>query len=286
MDGTNPTFVVLGTGKTGTTWLFRELQRHPDVFIVPSKETNFFDINYQRGMQWYRGFFEDGRRYNVRGEISHRYLNSADIVATRMRRSIAGDLRLVATFREVVSYVTSDYRFCCRNGRFAGSLDDFLEREFDWTSIEYANMLRPFLATFGKNSVLVTNYSDFRIDRVGWLNGIESFLGVQPSSPSDVAEEVVNGAAIARSPVVARAVNRLAKFGKRHGGQRLIQAAKDRTWLLKALYVRDLMDAPVPSADYARELRKIGRRVAGELDELTGMDFSGSWYGEDVSAST
>ena len=53
-----PSFVMIGGQRCGTTSLFRALMAHPQV-VRPAfhKGINFFDLNYYRGMAWYRGHF-------------------------------------------------------------------------------------------------------------------------------------------------------------------------------------------------------------------------------------
>lgn len=60
----NPDFLVIGAQKAGTTWLYENLQRHPDVWLPPVKEIHYFDRlklplfldmarrKYARGMLW------------------------------------------------------------------------------------------------------------------------------------------------------------------------------------------------------------------------------------------
>ncbi len=57
---TLPNFIVIGPGKTGTTWLYRgALAAHPDVCLAHhTKETVFFADFYDRGLGWYEKFFE------------------------------------------------------------------------------------------------------------------------------------------------------------------------------------------------------------------------------------
>jgi hypothetical protein len=53
-----PTFTVAGAQRSGTTSLYRSLMGHP--LIQPAvlrKGVNYFDLNYHRGMRWYRGHF-------------------------------------------------------------------------------------------------------------------------------------------------------------------------------------------------------------------------------------
>ena len=39
---TMPNFLIVGAAKSGTTALHEYLQQHPQVYMTPSKETNFF----------------------------------------------------------------------------------------------------------------------------------------------------------------------------------------------------------------------------------------------------
>jgi Sulfotransferase domain len=53
-----PAFILIGGQRCGTTSLFRALTAHPQV-MPPTfrKGVNYFDLNYHRGAQWYRGHF-------------------------------------------------------------------------------------------------------------------------------------------------------------------------------------------------------------------------------------
>lgn len=53
-----PDFLMMGTQRGGTTSLFRALAAHP-LTAPPNyhKGVHYFDVNYHRGMGWYRGHF-------------------------------------------------------------------------------------------------------------------------------------------------------------------------------------------------------------------------------------
>src|SRR6478735_11126174 len=38
-----PDFLCIGAPKTGTTWLYKHLSRHPEIWIPPVKELHYFD---------------------------------------------------------------------------------------------------------------------------------------------------------------------------------------------------------------------------------------------------
>jgi len=43
MTGCGPTFLGIGAPKTGTTWLYAQLRRHPQIWLPPAKELHYFD---------------------------------------------------------------------------------------------------------------------------------------------------------------------------------------------------------------------------------------------------
>lgn len=54
----DPTFIMVGASRCGTTSLFQALSAHPQVLRPPvNKGVRYFDLNYPRGMDWYRGHF-------------------------------------------------------------------------------------------------------------------------------------------------------------------------------------------------------------------------------------
>lgn len=57
-----PAFLICGGQRCGTTSLYRALAAHPAVLkAVLHKGVHYFDVNYERGMSWYRGHFPSQR---------------------------------------------------------------------------------------------------------------------------------------------------------------------------------------------------------------------------------
>ena len=44
-ENKKPDFVVMGAARSGTTWLYHRLKRHPGIFVPPIKEIHYFDIH-------------------------------------------------------------------------------------------------------------------------------------------------------------------------------------------------------------------------------------------------
>ncbi|WP_283135409.1 sulfotransferase family protein [Rhizohabitans arisaemae] len=65
-----PSFMIIGAQRSGTTSLYRTLSRHPMILKpVLHKGIHYFDVDYTRGMSWYRAHFPltaTGRRIERR----------------------------------------------------------------------------------------------------------------------------------------------------------------------------------------------------------------------------
>ena len=70
-----PDFILIGAMKCGTSTVSAYLEDHPDVFMLPGQEPNFFshDEVYARGTGWYEALFEGEGAARLIGEGSNAY---------------------------------------------------------------------------------------------------------------------------------------------------------------------------------------------------------------------
>src|SRR3990170_2760008 len=70
-----PNFLYIGASRAGSTWVYRILNRHPQVFLPQAKGLYYFDKEYTRGIGWYEKFFEGANSQHIAiGEITHDYI--------------------------------------------------------------------------------------------------------------------------------------------------------------------------------------------------------------------
>lgn len=195
-----PTFVIAGGQRCGTTTLYNLLDSHPDVFLAKPvhPEPKFFleDPAPERGRQWYLDtFFSNVHGATAIGEKSTSYIEVAG-AASRMRSMFPG-IKVVFCLRHPVERAISNYRFSRKNQLEALSLDDAIREEpsrlriesnsrtsvnpfaYMWRG-EYAKFLKPFFDIFTPDSirVIITDELESRPDEV--LRELFSFLGVEP----------------------------------------------------------------------------------------------------------
>jgi hypothetical protein len=141
-------FLIIGAEKTGSTSLFKYMQRHPQVHMPAEKELHFFNVDraYSRGWNWYsktvlRGAPPDA----ICGEAGQYMIGAphvdrtsdkhADSVASsddngsleevvpRRIRQFLPDVKLICVLRDPVARAYSEYRM--------GVLDRVESRSFD-----------------------------------------------------------------------------------------------------------------------------------------------------------
>lgn len=73
-----PDFLIIGAAKSGTSSIARCLSFHPQIFMSPVKEPEFFshDDNYSKGIEEYAKLFEQAREDQLCGEASTAYTRS------------------------------------------------------------------------------------------------------------------------------------------------------------------------------------------------------------------
>src|SRR5215467_4460181 len=132
-----PGFIVIGAQRCGTTSLFRDLIAHPQT-VRPTfhKGINYFDLNYPRGADWYRGHFpvaavarRRAARYGppVAFEASGYYLYHP-FAMERLARDLPA-VKLVVMVRDPVERAFSAYKHESARGFERESFEKALELE-------------------------------------------------------------------------------------------------------------------------------------------------------------
>ena len=108
---TLPDFLIIGAQKCGTTFLYQLLVQHPRVKPAFLKEVHYFDLNFEKGNNWYRSNFplqmRNPRTY-VTGEASPYYLFHP--YAPERASTVVPDAKLIILLRDPVDRAYSHYQ--------------------------------------------------------------------------------------------------------------------------------------------------------------------------------
>ncbi|MBX6321654.1 MAG: sulfotransferase domain-containing protein [Rhodospirillaceae bacterium] len=132
-----PDFLVVGAQKAGTSSLFHYLIAHGSYLRPVLKETNYFDVNYDRGLAWYLSYFPSLARKRAReaatggpvitGESATYYVIHP-WAPVRIRQNFPA-AKIIIMMRDPVTRAISHYNHNIRAGREPLPMLEAFERE-------------------------------------------------------------------------------------------------------------------------------------------------------------
>jgi hypothetical protein len=277
MPDIRPTFIAIGPGKSGTTWIYNVLALHPEVGMSSAKETLFFEDYFHKGPEWYARFFKHCAGARAVGEVSNTYVFSP--LAAERIHAFRPDMQIISSLRNPVDRAFSHYLFLLRNGDVEGSFESVLERRPDLVERGfYSRHLAPYLARFGRERVAILVFERLHRDPYGFARRIYEFLGVDPHFSSPLFEERAMEAAQARSRPLAQAAKLGAKLVRRAGYPELITRVRNTivSRLLYRAYARD--DYPRMNASTRDRLQTVFRGEVQRVSELVDEDLGKVWF--------
>ena len=223
-----PNLLVIGAAKSGTSSLHRYLGQHPDIFMSPVKEPNYFAFQgvvpvfagpsevgrpsferdrlrrekYQFSVldqPGYERLFQQAGNRSIRGESSAAYLYFPDSAA-RIKKAIP-NTKIVAVLRHPAERAFSKYQQMRRDR--AEPLDSFTaaiaaerQRKHDgwaptWLYMDrgyYGRQLKVYFDRFDQSQIHIVLYDDLQRDLARCLRGIFVFLDVDPDVAIDTRE--------------------------------------------------------------------------------------------------
>jgi len=198
-----PDFYVVGAFKSGSTALYEQLRRHPQIFMPFHKEPLFFgdDLTRRYGrmsLDDYLRLFRRAKPGQRVGEASTWYLYSTS--AAREIREFSPDAQIIVVLRNPVDVMYAQHNQLIynviediadfeealaaekdrRNGRRIPPGPINVENLFYRHSVRFAEQLERYFDVFGRDRVHVMLYDDLRRDGAAVVRGALEFLDVNP----------------------------------------------------------------------------------------------------------
>lgn len=188
-----PNFLVVGAQRCGTTLLHSILVHHPEIALpFERKEIHYFDRYYDRGPDWYAGFFEEDRP--AIGEVTPDYLFEPDVPA-RIKKLIP-DCRIIAILRDPVDRAWSGYCHIVRTKREMRDFAVLVKEDHDLVRRGlYGEQLQRYVDLFDK--IWVMTLADLQGFPAVELHKLRQFLKLDapwPGLPAEYVQRRVNPA--------------------------------------------------------------------------------------------
>jgi len=305
-----PNFFIVGAARSGTTSLDRYLSQHPEIYIIPRKETHFFAVDLFpsrftgpgderlnerviRDEKEYAQLFASAAGAKAIGESSVFYLCYPE-AAERIAHAVP-DARIIITLREPVARAYSAYMFLLRDGRETLGFEEGLSREKErkqkdfepiWWYKElslYYSQVKHYLEVFGTQRVKVLLYEELFANPEQVLREVFSFLGVQEDVVIDTSVRY-NPAGVVKS---RRLYTFLTRFVRNPNGlekriKSLIPRKLRMVWATKAM---SMLVRPVPmDPQLQTHLRPYFVEDVAKLEELLHRNLE-CWHYQEPSVA-
>ncbi|WP_263840181.1 sulfotransferase domain-containing protein [Salinibacter sp.] len=232
-----PTFIVGGAPKAGTTSVYHYLDQHPQVCMSARKETSVFIDD--KSLEWLSDNYY--RHYDGEpavGEASAGTLGNPE-VTERVHEALPA-VQLIFVLRDPVERLYSHFTFL-QGGQAIDpdmSFSTFIRSETDWRNTlidlgRYHEHLTRFEQYFDRNQILVLVFDDLKTNTEEFMERIFRFIEVDPSFRPSF--DIQNPTREPRFPGVHRILT--------------------QTWTS----VREYVD--VYAANYIRPLRRVVKRL-------------------------
>lgn len=265
-----PTFLVIGAEKAGTTWIYNQLRRHPDVFMPSVKELHLFNRKgsnletsatlENKDLDWYEYHFRSAENESAVGEATPMYLCDPS-APTQIYQQIP-DVKLIACLRYPTDRAYSHYWMA--RGKEHTNLDfEQVVRRRDARFIErgrYGQQLERYLSFFDRDQLLILIHEEVFSDPSQSLTRVCSFLGVDNTFYQDQSwiYESVNQSSTIRSTLLHRVIGATATWMRNQEGFRL---------LLDGLKKVGIAGRIKQMNKRARNYPEIPEKLRSELDE-------------------
>lgn len=183
-------FLGIGAQKAGTTWLFKRLSMHPNIYFPRGKEMHFwnkFDRSNPGSVVHYSRVFNDGHFYRQNkfkvGEITPEYATLGDVELSALRE-MAPDVRIFYSLRDPADRMWSALKMHLllqqRDIRLVGT-DELLAMArmpqfYDQTN--YSKNIENWLRFFPRQQMCVVMFDRFRSMPYQVLTTLSRHLGI------------------------------------------------------------------------------------------------------------
>lgn len=299
-----PTFLIIGAGKSGTTAVHHFCDQHPEVFMTPVKETNFFELegkpvssdpkadperlyHYPQSInEWgaYQNLFADTGSYKVRGETSPMYLYGKRAPYHIQER--LPDAKLIVILREPVSRLYSRFLHLLRDGHAPSEqFEEALDRSSIWWRRNdlvqegfYYTHLKRYVDLFPPEQLNVYLYEDLKQDPHALMRDLFTFIGVDPGFQPELNVEY-NVSGRPKNPLVDKLIgaNSIVLRSVRSVAPGLVDQLKAQTRLqrkLTNLRKANLDREPLDKALHQRFVNEVYREEIEALQTLIHRDLS------------
>ena len=284
-------FIGIGAAKSGTTWLGKCLEDHPDILFSSQKsrkEISFFNSNtnwqegegfdlstWDKGIDWYYTQFPDPEPGKVRGEFTVTYM--IDPVACERIKKYFPKAKLLVVLRNPSDMIHSLHYFGSGSAisGISGTFEEAIEKGRILDFGLYYKHLKKYYDNFPHKNIHVTLVDDFKKDNLGTIQAIYRFLGADDSFVPESLNIRVNEAFKPRFNIIRNTLHKTLRFLNKYN-KALYFRILDNDYLAKFYNKVNKVKYKYPkmSEETRAELKKFFLEDIEKLERLINKDLT------------
>ena len=203
-----PNFLIPGSGRSGSTFLYSCLKQHPQILFSTIKEPSYFSKYYDLGEKWYLNHFKSRKDFPVVAESSTQYFYSVE--ATKRIYDFNPDFKLIFIIRNPVNRAFSNYNREVQMWGESRTFEEIIENDdrYTWPAMYYTHLSRYF-KYFPSSQVKILIFEKFIKNVENNLREICEFLKINSDFKFDPGKFKQNPSKMPISP-------RLQKLNKKY----------------------------------------------------------------------
>jgi len=196
-----PNFIGVGAGRCGTTSIYRYLCEHPEVYMSPVKEINYFGFRdketnpYGITFSEYSNFFMGAENEKIIGEISPAYLTLP--TSSNQMKAYIPNVKIAITLRDPISRMISQYKHHISKHKI-NNINNYIQSgvkaynektassyRFNWfhpvknlTQSLYFDGVKRILDNFPSQNIVIVKFDDLKNDSNAVMKHLCDFLEI------------------------------------------------------------------------------------------------------------
>lgn len=180
---------IIGMPRAGTTFLYHNLNKHPDLYVPFRRKTNYFSLHCDKDTEWFLDHFKDMKPNQIGIDTETLYFVDKNLQSYKKIKELNPDAKVMLFVRQPDEWAYSFYKQIATFDKNICSFEDYLngkyiliednkEIPFNIQDGDIKTMIEDIKDIY-QDQLLLIDFKLFKDNPLKLLNDIEKFLGVK-----------------------------------------------------------------------------------------------------------
>ncbi|WP_419767384.1 sulfotransferase domain-containing protein [Arcobacter sp.] len=179
---------IIGMPRAGTTFLYHNLNKHPDLYVPFRRKTNYFSLHKDKNLEWFLEHFKEMNENQIGIDTETLYFVDKKLKSYKKIKDTNPNAKVMLFVRQPDEWVYSFYKQIATFDKNICSFEDFLQGKYtlieDGKEIPFnikdgdiKNIIEDIKNIYGEQ-LLILDFKLFKENPLKLLNEIEFFLSI------------------------------------------------------------------------------------------------------------